>query len=76
MKIAIALYIFGIVIGVYAVWNNIPPLLNISFVDPTVAFARILIHLIAVGVGFFLIYTGILNIKELLEKERSKKQGA
>lgn len=74
MKVAIALYILGILIGIYAIWNNLPALFDLNFKDPTVGFARFLMLIIPIGVGFFLIYMGIVNIKELVEKE--KKKGA
>lgn len=73
MKVAIALYTLGILIGIYAIWNNLPALFHINFTDPTLAIARILMLGIPVGVGLFLIYMGIVNIKDLIEKERNKK---
>ncbi|NPA51418.1 MAG: hypothetical protein GXO22_00795 [Aquificae bacterium] len=70
MKIAIILYLLGILIGIYAVWNNLPALFTLNFSDFTLGVARFLMLAIPVGVGFFLIYMGILNIKELIQKEK------
>jgi len=70
MKIAIVLYLLGILIGIYAIWNNLPALFDINFSDPTLGLARFLMLAIPVGVGIFLIYMGIMNIKELIQKEK------
>jgi len=45
---------------------------DINFKDPAIGFARFLMLVIPIGVGFFLIYMGVVNIKELIEKEKKR----
>ncbi len=73
MFIAAALYILTIVIGVYAVYTNLPALINIGIPDNSIKFGRFLVSLIPASVGLFMIYFGISSLYTLFKKNREEK---
>ncbi len=73
MFIAVALYILTIVIGIYAVYVNLPALVNIGIPDNSIELGRFLVSLIPTLVGLFMIYFGISSLYSLFKKNREEK---
>lgn len=56
------LYILGILIGLYAIFNNISGIFNTNFSDPTLAIGKILISLFPVIAGGVIVYVSGYNL--------------
>jgi uncharacterized BrkB/YihY/UPF0761 family membrane protein len=74
MFIAVFLYILTIIIGVYAVYVNLPALIEIGIPANTLEFSRFLVSLIPVAVGLFMIYFGISSIYTLFKKNKEENR--
>jgi len=72
MFIAISLYILTILIGIYAVYANLPVLINIGIPENLIEFGRFLVSLIPASVGFFMIYFGVSSLYSLIKKIREE----
>ena len=56
------LYFLGIIIGLYAIFNNLPYIFKVDFSDPTLAIGRILISLFPVIAGAVIVYVSTYNL--------------
>jgi uncharacterized membrane protein len=68
------LYILGILIGLYAVFNNLPNIFKVDFSDPTLALGKILVSLFPVIAGLVIIYVSSYNLY-LSFKKKTKTGG-
>lgn len=65
------LLILGIIIGLYAIFNNISGVLNPGVDDPVLAFGKFLIALFPVIAGVVIIY---VSFSGLFSKNKGEKQ--
>lgn len=65
------LLILGIIIGMYAIFNNISGLLNPGVDDPVLAFGKFLMALFPVIAGAVIIY---VSLSGLFSKNKGEKQ--
>lgn len=56
------LYVLGIIIGLYAIFNNLPYIFNVNFSDPSLAVAKILVSLFPVIAGGVILYVSGYNL--------------
>ncbi len=68
------LYILGILIGLYAVFNNLPNIFKVDFSDLTLALGKILVSLFPVIAGLVIIYVSSYNLY-LSFKKKTKTGG-
>mgnify|MGYP007094570258 CR=1 FL=1 len=66
------LYLLGIVIGLYAIFNNLPYLFKVNFSDPTIAIAKILTSLFPVIAGLVIVYVSGYNLFLSFKKKDQK----
>ncbi len=64
------IYILTILIGLYAVYNNLPVLITIGIPDNQLKFGKLLISLLPTVVGFFMIYFGASSLYSLFKKNK------
>ncbi|MGC8942279.1 MAG: hypothetical protein ACP5KF_06430 [Sulfurihydrogenibium sp.] len=69
------LYILGIAIGFYAIFNNLPYIFKVDFSDPTLAFGKILVSLFPVIAGSVIVYVSSYNLYLSFKKKNSKSGG-
>jgi len=72
--ITILLYLIGIVIGLYAIFHNIPFLFNVDFSDPYIGGAKLLQSLIPIVAGGFIVYICGENLFIIFKKHLLKKE--
>jgi len=68
------IYILTIIIGIYAVYMNIPALFTIGIPDSQIKFAKFMVSLIPTVVGFAMIYFGITSLISLIKKNKKEKE--
>lgn len=56
------LYLLGIVIGLYAIFNNLPYIFKVDFSDPMLALGKILVSLFPVIAGTVIVYVSAYNL--------------
>lgn len=66
------LYVLTILIGIYAVYMNLPALIEIGIPKNEIMFAKFMASFFPVVVGLFMIYFGSYSIYSLIKK--SKKE--
>ena len=64
------IYILTILIGLYAVYSNLPVLINIGIPDNQLKLGKFLVSLFPTIVGFFMIYFGASSLYSLLKKNK------
>jgi hypothetical protein len=69
------LYVLGIIIGFYAIFNNLPYIFNINFSDPGLAIAKILVSLFPVIAGGVIVYVSGYNLYLSFKKKDESKEG-
>jgi uncharacterized membrane protein len=69
------LYILGIIIGLYAIFNNLPYIFNVNFSDPELAIAKILVSLFPVIAGVVIVYVSGYNLYLSFKKKDESKEG-
>jgi hypothetical protein len=68
------LYILGIVIGLYAIFNNLPYIFNVNFSDPGLAIAKFLVSLFPVIAGGVIVYVSGYNLYLSFKKKDESKE--
>ena len=68
------LYILGIIIGLYAIFNNLPYIFNVNFLDPGLAIAKILVSLFPVIAGGVIVYVSGYNLYLSFKKKDESKE--
>ncbi|WP_456464667.1 hypothetical protein [Persephonella sp.] len=67
------LLVFGIVVGIYAILNNIGGVFSsFSVKDPTLMVAKLLQSLLPVIAGAVILYVSASNLYQLIKKKLSK----
>jgi len=67
------LLVFGIVVGIYAVLNNIGGVFSsFSVNDPTLMVAKLLQSLLPVIAGVVILYVSASNLYQLIKKSENK----
>ncbi len=74
MIIAAFLYLLTIAIGIYAIYTNLPVLIEIGIPQDSLQFSRFLVSLLPVVVGLFMIYFGISSLYNLYKKTKEESQ--
>lgn len=69
------LYILGIIIGLYAIFNNLPYIFKTNFSDPGLAIAKILASLFPVIAGGVIVYVSGYNLYLSFKKKDESKEG-
>ena len=69
---AYLIYTLTILIGIYAVYTNLPPLINIGIPDNQLKFGKFMVSVIPTFVGFFMIYFGASSLYSLLKNKKKK----
>jgi uncharacterized membrane protein len=69
------LYILGIMIGLYAIFNNLPYIFNVNFLDPGLAIAKISVSLFPVIAGGVIVYVSGYNLYLSFKKKDESKEG-
>lgn len=63
------IYILTVLIGIYAVYTNLPALINIGIPNNQLEFGKFMVSLLPTLVGFFMIYFGVSSLYNLLKKK-------
>ncbi len=64
------LLIFGIVVGIYAIFNNIGGVISsFSIKDPTLKTAKLLQSLLPVIAGLVIVWVSSLNLYDMIKKK-------
>jgi hypothetical protein len=69
------LYILGIIIGLYAIFKNLPYIFNVNLLDPGLAIAKILVYLFPVIAGGVIVYVSGYNLYLSFKKKEESKEG-
>ncbi len=67
------LYILGILIGLYAIINNISGIFNVNFSDPTLAVGKILVSLFPIIAGGVIVYVSGYNLIQTFKGEKNEQ---
>ena len=67
----IFIYILTVLIGIYAVFVNIPALINIGIPSNEIEFGRFMASFFPTVVGLFMIWFGSTSLYSLLRKKES-----
>ncbi|WP_299230045.1 hypothetical protein [Sulfurihydrogenibium sp.] len=68
------IYILGIIIGLYAIFNNLSYIFNVNFSDPGLAIAKILVSLFPVIAGVVIVYVSGYNLYLSFKKKDEIKE--
>ena len=64
------LLVFGIIVGIYAIFNNIGGVISAFFIkDPTLKTAKLLQSLLPVIAGLVIIWVSSINLYDTLKKK-------
>ncbi len=73
MFITVVLYLLGIIIGLYAIFHNLPYIFKVDFSDPYIGGAKLLQSLIPIVAGGVIVYICSENLYLIFKKHVLKK---
>jgi len=68
--VLIFIYLITLIIGIYALFNNLPALFTIGIPTSELKFAKFMVSFFPTIVGLFMIYFSITSLIEMLRKKR------
>jgi hypothetical protein len=71
--VLILIYLITLIIGIYAVANNLPALFTIGLPTSELKFAKFMVSFFPVVVGLFMIYFSITGLIDIFKKKKEKK---